>query len=172
MEGKGNPPPPTSQPERSPPEGSSATPSGAVGAEVLQLFAEEAEVARRTVETGRVRVATVTHTRDHLADEWLARTNVEVDRIPIDRVIEAIPPVKEDAGLTIIPIVEETVVVERKLVLKEELHIRRKQTTERFQQTVPLRYQTAQITRIPAPEGAADAEAAAGSITKRNPEDT
>jgi stress response protein YsnF len=119
-----------------------------------------------------VRVATVTHTRDHLVDEMLTRTNVEVERIPVDRVVEAIPPVKDDAGVTIIPIVEETVIVERKLVLKEELHIRRKQTTERFQQTVPLRYQTAQVTRIPASQAAADDETAAGSITKRNPEDT
>jgi uncharacterized protein (TIGR02271 family) len=139
---------------------------------VLQLFAEEAKVSRRTIETGRVRVATVTHTRDQLVDEWLARTNVEVERVPVGRDIEAIPPVKDDDGLMIIPIVEETVIVQRKLVLKEELHIRRKQTTERFQQTVPLRYQTAQVTRIPAPEEAADPESAAGSVTKLKPEDT
>ena len=170
MEDKGNPPPPASLPDRSPSEDPATSRTG--GAEVLQLFAEEAKVSRRTVETGRVRVATITHTRDHLVDELLNRTNVEVERIPVGRAIEAIPPVTDDDGLMVIPIVEETVVVERKLVLKEELHIRRKQTTQRFQQTVPLRYQTAQVTRIPAQQAASDAEAAAGSITKRNPEDT
>jgi uncharacterized protein (TIGR02271 family) len=140
-------------------------------ADVLQLFAEEAKVSRRTIETGRVRVATLTQTRDHVIDEALARTQFEVERIPVGRVIDAVPAVKQDADLTIVPIVEETVVVERKLVLKEELHIRRKQTTERFQQTVPLRYQTAQITRIPA-ENSADTDAVAGSIPQRKPEDT
>lgn len=170
MEEEDNPPPPASDPQGTQSEESRATPSGGSGADVLQLFAEEAKVARRTLEVGRVRIATVTHTRDHLVDELLARTHVEVERIPVGRPIDAIPPVKEEAELTIVPIVEETVIVERKLVLTEELHIRRKQTTERFQQTVPLRYQTAQVTRIPAP-GQADTEAA-GSITKRNPEDT
>lgn len=170
MEEKGNPPPRSSLPDKSSSEDSST--SGTGRAEVLQLFAEEAKVSRQTVETGRVRVATVTHTRDHLVDELLARTSVEVERIPVGRVVEEIPPVKDDAGLIVIPIVEETVIVERKLVLKEELHIRRKQTTERFQQTVPLRYQTAQVTRTPAQQAAPDAEAVAGSITKRNPEDT
>ena len=34
-------------------------------------------------------------------------------------------------------------------MLKEELHIRRAQTTERYQQTVKLRYQTAEVTRLP-----------------------
>jgi uncharacterized protein (TIGR02271 family) len=172
MEGKDDPRPPTGRTDESSPQTSRAGAAGAQGAEVLQLFAEEAAVSRRTVETGRVRVATVTHTRDHQVDELLARTNVEVERIPVGRVIDAIPPVRDDADLMVIPIVEETVVVERRLVLKEELHIRRKQTTERFRETVPLRYQTAQITRIPAQKAAADTDAVAGSIPKRNPEDT
>jgi|SRR5215469_2736641 len=169
MEDNRNPPPPSSLPEGG---ASEASTSGPGRAEVLQLFAEEAKVSRRTVETGRVRVATVTRTRDHLVDELLARTNVEVERVPVGQVVEAIPPVKDENGLMVIPIVEETVVLERKLVLKEELHIRRKQTTERFQQTVPLRYQTAEVTRIPPQQAATDPEAVAGPITERNPEDT
>ena len=82
------------------------------------------------------------------------------------------PPIKEDGDLTIVPIVEETVVVERRLMLKEELHIRRVQTSERYQQTVQLRYQTAEITRIPAQEPAGDTDAVVGSTTKPKPEDT
>lgn len=138
----------------------------------LQLFAEEAHVARRTVETGRVRIATVTHTRDHLVDELLARTNVEVETVPVGREIEAIPPVSGDAEHTIIPIVEETVVVERKLILKEELHIWRKRTTERYRETVKLRHQTAEVTRVPAEEPTTGSESAAGAITERNRKDT
>jgi uncharacterized protein (TIGR02271 family) len=146
--------------------------AGDTDSNTLQLFAEEAHVARRTVETGRVRVATITHTRDHLIDELLARTNVEVERVPVGRTIEAIPPVGGDADHTIIPIVEETVVVERKLVLKEELHIRCKHTTERYQETVKLRHQTAEVTRIPAEEPVTGSESAIGAKTGRNREDT
>jgi uncharacterized protein (TIGR02271 family) len=140
---------------------------------VLQLLAEDATVERQTVETGRVRVATVTHTRDHLIDELLARTSVEVKRVPIGRVIDAIPPVKDDADLTVIPIVEETLVVERRLVLKEEVHIRRRKTTERYQETVQLRHQTAEVTHIPARQ-TGPGQAGADSImeTERKREDT
>jgi uncharacterized protein (TIGR02271 family) len=163
---------PPSTPSESPPQDQPRTVTPNRGAEVLQLFAEEAMVSRQTVETGRVRIATVTHTRDHLVDELLARTDVEVERVPIGRVIDAIPPVRDDADVVIIPVVEETVVLERKLVLKEELHIRRKHTTERFQQTVKLRHQTAEVTRIPAPGPPAATDAVGGSISKRKPEDT
>jgi uncharacterized protein (TIGR02271 family) len=156
-------------PPDSPVQGSSgAAQSVPDEAGVLRLFAEDATVSRQVVETGRVRVAKVTRTRDHQVDELLARTSFEVNRVPVGRLIDAMPPIKEDGDLTIVPIVEETVVVERKLMLKEELHIRRVQTNERYQQTVKLRYQTAEVTRNPA----TDKDAVAGSITKPKPEDT
>jgi uncharacterized protein (TIGR02271 family) len=139
---------------------------------VLRLLAEDATVSRQVLETGRVRVAKVTRTRDHLIDELLAHTRFEVNRVPVGRLIDAMPAIKEDGDLTIVPIVEETVVVERRLMLKEELHIRRVQTNERFQQTVKLRYQTAEVTRIPAQKPTPDNDAVVGSITKPKPEDT
>jgi uncharacterized protein (TIGR02271 family) len=156
-----------------PVQGSSGTPqSAAEDSGVLRLFAEDATVSREVLETGRVRVAKVTRTRDHHIDESLARTRFEVNRVPIGRLIDTMPPIKEDGDLTIVPIVEETVVVERRLMLKEEIHIRRVQTNERHQQTVKLRYQTAEVTRTPAQKPATDNDAGVGSITKPKPEDT
>ena len=138
--------------------------------DTLPLFAEEVHFSRRTVETGRVRIATTTQTRDHLVDELLARTDVEIERIPVGRVIDTMPPVAGDADHTIIPIVEETVVVERKLVLKEELHIRLKHTTERYQETVKLRQQNAEVSRIPTQTPDTGNDPAAG-MTERNREE-
>jgi stress response protein YsnF len=45
--------------------------------------------------------------------------------------------------------VEEAVVIERRLVLKEEVHIRRIRETQNYQQRVVLRRQEAVITRSP-----------------------
>ena len=59
-----------------------------------------------------------------------------------------------------IPVVEEVVRVERSLLLKEEVRIRRIRTTERFQESVTLRKQEAVINRLPvAPPEASRAEA-------------
>jgi stress response protein YsnF len=113
----------------------------------------------------------VTRTRDHLIDEVLARNSVDVNRVPVGRLIDTMPAIKEEGDLTIVPIVEETVVVERRLMLKEELHIRRVQTTERYQQTVKLRYQTAEVTGTPAQKPTADGESVGGPA-RPNPEDT
>jgi uncharacterized protein (TIGR02271 family) len=164
--------PPTAPPDGPGPGKPGTQQAGAEEAgDVVRLYAEDATVSRQTVETGRVRVAKVTRVRDHLVDELLARTNVEVERVPIGRVIDAMPTVKDEGDLLIVPVVEETVVVERRLVLKEELHIRRVQTKERYRDTVKLRYQTAEVTRIPAQKPTTDGEPVAGPA-RPNPEDT
>jgi uncharacterized protein (TIGR02271 family) len=166
--------PPPSVPEMTGPDhySSSSAAEASSDPDTLRLFSEDASIERQTVETGKVRVSKVTHTRDHQIDEPLARTNVEVKRVPIGRLIDAVPPVREDAGLTIIPVIEETLVIERRLFLKEEVHIQRLQTTERYQETVKLRHQTAEITRIPADQSGPASEAGAGSIPESKPEDT
>lgn len=136
--------------------------------DTLRLFAEDVAVTRETEETGRVRVGKVTRTRDHLIDEMLARHSVEVQTVPVGRNVDAIPAVKDDGETMIIPVVEEIVVVERRLFLKEEIHVRRVLTNERHQETVQLRYQEAVVTRIPADASTPAAHPAAGATGLSN----
>ncbi len=114
----------------------------------VRLHEEALSVSRRAVETSTVRIATVTRSRDCLVDEELVRERVEVEHVPIGRFVESAPPVREEGDLTIVSVVEE--VVERRLLLREEVHIRRIRTTEHLLETVSLRRQEAVITRAPA----------------------
>jgi uncharacterized protein (TIGR02271 family) len=115
----------------------------------LQLAAEELSVTKETRETGRVRVSTRTREREALIDEDLAREQVEIETIPIARRIDSVPQVRQEGDTTIIPVVEERLVVDRQLVLKEEVRVRRVRTTERHQEKVSLRQQEAVVTREP-----------------------
>ena len=115
----------------------------------LPLYAEALVVARRQTHS-TVRVATVTHEHEQLVDEALTHERVEIEHVPIGRTVETVPPVREEGDTTILPVVEEVVVVERRLVLKEEIRIRRLRSTERHQETVTLRTQDAVITRTEA----------------------
>lgn len=133
----------------------------------LPLYAEALVVARRRTHS-TVRVATVTHEHQQLVDEALTHERVEVERVPFGRTLDAMPPIREEGDTTIFPVVEEVVVVERRLVLKEEIHIRRVRSTERHQEAVTLRTQDAVITRTEAgPQPAGDVRPALG--TERNP---
>ena len=115
----------------------------------LPLLAEEVAVSKQVVETGRVQIARVTHEHEALIDELLARETVEIDRIPIGQHIDAMPAVREEGDTIVVPIVEEVLVVERRLFLKEEVRIRRVRSTDRHRETVTLRHQEAVVTRLP-----------------------
>jgi uncharacterized protein (TIGR02271 family) len=115
---------------------------------VLRLLEEDLSVGRERVETGRVRVRVVTHEHEEMVDVPLTREHVEVERIAIGREIESIPPRRQEGDTLIVPVVEEEVVVRRKLVLKEELHIKLVRSTEQHRESVTLRRQEAVIDRL------------------------
>ncbi|MCJ2005840.1 YsnF/AvaK domain-containing protein [Methylobacterium sp. J-092] len=128
----------------------------AVGESVmLPLLAETARIDKRAVETGRVRVSTRTETVDQILRETLRSDHVGVTRVPINRTLtegETPPVVREEDGVTIIPILEEILVVEKRLVLKEEVLVRRTTAAEDVEVPVTLRKQHAVVERVD-PEG-------------------
>ena len=115
----------------------------------VPLLTEEIVLSRRKVETAVIRVATVTRTRDQVVAEPLTHERIEVEHVPVGRFVESAPPVREDGDVTIMPVMEEVIVTERRLFLKEEVHIRRIRTTGQHTETVRLREQQAVVTRTP-----------------------
>src|SRR5271154_6450823 len=112
---------------------------------VVPLHAEELSVSKRVVPKSRVRVSTVTQQHDEIVDELLAREEVVIERTPIGKRIDAMPAVREEGNTIIVPVVEEVLIVERQLILKEEVRIRRVRDTERHQERIILRKQEAVI---------------------------
>ena len=119
--------------------------------EVIPLVEETATVGKREVLTGRVRVQVVTDTVDEIARAEVQQGSVDVTRVPVDRVVATAPEVRTEGDVTIVPILEEVLVVEKRLVLKEELHIRRRIDAETVEVPVTLRKQRAVVERL-APE--------------------
>ncbi len=119
-----------------------------VDGQTLELKAETLIVTKRTVTGATVRVSTVTREVEQAVDERLDHELVDVERVPIGRVVETIPEIREEDGVTIVPVVEEVVVVERRLVLKEEVRITRRRVQSRHVETASLRRQEAVVTRI------------------------
>ena len=124
--------------------------------EVIPLAEEELRVDKRMVTTGKVRVRTIVDVETELAKATLDGEAVEVTRVPVDRMIDQLPAIRTENDVTIIPILEEVLVVEKRLVLKEELHVRKRRTTETVEIPVELRKQRALVERIPADENDPD----------------
>ncbi|WP_430246166.1 YsnF/AvaK domain-containing protein [Neorhizobium sp. DAR64861/K0K2] len=114
----------------------------------IQLVEESVSVDKERVLTGRVRVSTSSSEVEELARATLAGTHVEVTRERIDREIDAVPQTRVEGDTTIIPVVEEIMVVEKRLVLVEEIRMRQIATSEDVSLPVTLRKQTATVERI------------------------
>lgn len=117
----------------------------------LPLFEEKAAVGVRTVDRGRVRVTTRVLTHEDSVVRFLTRETVEVVRVPVGREVEAVPALREEPdGTIVVPVVEERLVVETRLVLREEVHLRRRRETETVTVPVSLRREEAEVRRLPA----------------------
>jgi len=138
---------------------------------VLPRLAEEVAVTKRVVETGRVQVARITHDREELIDELLAQQTAEIERVPIGQPVETMPAVREEGDTVVIPIVEEVLVVERRLFLKEEVRVRRVHSTQRHQESVTLRHHEAVVTRLPVEPPAAGEAAGTGGRVQQSKEE-
>lgn len=117
----------------------------------LPLVEETARIEKRAVETGRVRVRTITETTEELLRESLRSDAVAVTRVPVGRTLgegEAPPQIRTEGGVTIIPILEEILVVEKRLVLVEEVHVQQTTASEDVAVPVSLRKQRAVTERV------------------------
>jgi uncharacterized protein (TIGR02271 family) len=113
----------------------------------IPLVEERIAVSRKEVETGRLRVRISVDEREEQVAAELARDEVEIRRVPKNQALTEVPGVRTDGDVTIIPVVEEQLVVEKRLVLVEEIHVVRKSETERREIPVTLRSERADIER-------------------------
>ncbi len=114
---------------------------------VIPVIAEELHVGKRVVETGRVRIRKIVREHEETVDEPLMAEEVRVERVAVNRIIDAPVDVRHEGGRMIIPLMEEVLVVEKRLMLKEELHITRQQVEKRNPQVVTLRSEEVEIER-------------------------
>ena len=116
---------------------------------VVPVVEEQVSVGKRVVETGRLRVRKIVREEEEPIDQALLREELVVERVPVERFVTGPQPVREEGDVTIVPIVEEVVVVEKRLLLKEEVRIRRQVVQVREQQTVTVRREEVSVERVP-----------------------
>lgn len=124
---------------------------------VVPVVEEVLDIARQRVETGRVRVQKLVHERTEVVDEPLLRDTVMVTHVPVNRVIEQPIGVRQEGDTLIVPVLEERLVVEKRLVLVEEVHITRHTAEIHQPEDVTLRREEVVVERL-----TPDAETASG----------
>lgn len=115
--------------------------------DTLPIVEEQVEIGTRQVKGDTLRVEMRTDTRIEELTAPLRRESYSVERVSVDEVVDYIPEIRRENGLTIIPVMEERLVTVKQLVLREEIHIRERHSVEETTVSVPLRSQRAEVSR-------------------------
>jgi uncharacterized protein (TIGR02271 family) len=114
----------------------------------VPLVEEQLSIGKRDVIDGEVRVRTRTTTATEAFDVDLFSEEVDVERVQIERIVDKAPEVRTEGDVMIVPVLEERLVVEKRLVLVEEVRIRRKSTFQTEHVEAELRKQIVSVERV------------------------
>jgi uncharacterized protein (TIGR02271 family) len=114
---------------------------------VIAVVREDVQIDKHVRETGRVVVHVEPHVKQQVIDVPLIEQDVQVERVPVNRQVDAPASPRQEGDVTIVPVYEEILVVEKRLVLKEEIRITRRQSTRHEFREVATRSEEVHVVR-------------------------
>jgi len=118
--------------------------------EKIPVVEEHIRIGTELVETGRVKIAKKILSEDVTLDVPVIHEEVDVERKEINQYVSELPPAsRQEGNTTIISVFKEVVVIEKKILLVEEVHI----TKRLIESSVPIidtiRKEEVTVTRTP-----------------------
>lgn len=114
-------------------------PSADKASTTIPIVEERVRVAVRPAPEQRLRIRRRVVSRPELVETPIVHERIDVERVAVDQIIDDIPSAREEGDVLIIPCVEEEVVVQKRLRLREELRIRVVREERTHRETVELR---------------------------------
>jgi uncharacterized protein (TIGR02271 family) len=122
----------------------------------VPVHAEQLRVGKDVVETGRVRLDKRVHEREETLHIPLQHDEVRVERVPVNQYVETPPAPRYEGDTLVVPVLKE--VIEKRLVLVEELRVTRRQLTTEETRQVTLRTEEVVVERLEPERSAGDAD--------------
>ncbi len=120
----------------------------------VPVVEERAVVRKRKRITGAVQARTVVREREEVLDVPVEREDLVVERVELDRWLDAPQEVRQEGDTTVIPVHEEVLVVEKRLKLVGEVRVTRRRSTDRERHRVALRREEVEVERAVADDDA------------------
>lgn len=115
---------------------------------IVPVVSENVHADAAPVETGGVRVVKRVESHDEVLQQELRKSHVEIRRIKTERVVDGPQPAQRVGNTLIIPVVSEVLRVTKEWVVTEEIHVTQLEEREKFEQTVPVRREVAEVQRF------------------------
>lgn len=120
---------------------------------VIPVIQEQILVGKRLVETATVEISKTVTEGPEPVHVVVAHDETSVERVPINRIVEKAPEIRYDGDTMIIPVLKEVAVVEKKLMLVEELHVTKRAVQTQETEYITVRREHLEVKRTPIDEG-------------------
>ena len=115
---------------------------------VVPVVEEQLLLGKRAVETGRVLVKKRVIEEQQAFDQPLNKEEIEVERVKVERFVDGPVADRQEGDTLVLPILEEVLVVEKRLMVREEVRITRNVREVQEHQEVTLRREEVEIARV------------------------
>lgn len=122
---------------------------------VIPIIEEKVEITKKIIEKARVRVSKTVHQKTELVEIPLSSEEIVVKRVPKNEIVDVVPTrVRYEGDVMIIPVLKEVAVVEKRIMLVEEIHVIKNKQAHTETREVVVRSEEVQVekTEIIPPE--------------------
>lgn len=116
---------------------------------VIPVIEETASIDKKVVDSATVVVHTNIIEEKKSVAVPLTTEEYEVKRIPVNEFVDERPPVRQEGNCIIVPVVEEVLIVQKRLKVVEEVHLVKRQLTETHKEDIVLKKEEVTVERVP-----------------------
>ena len=111
----------------------------------LNVLQEQVNIDKKIVESGKVVIHKKVHKEDKDVEVPVSHEEVEIKKVTVNKYVTEAPDVRYEGNTTIIPVIKEVAVIEKKLLLVEEIHVIKHVVEQTEEHVVPLRKEEIQV---------------------------
>ncbi len=119
---------------------------------VIPIIEEKAVFGKEIVETGKVVISKRVSEHEKIIDEPLLHEEVSIERVAVNQFVDTPPEIRHEGDTMIIPVIEEQLVLKKRLFLVEELHVRKQVVESHQPQKITLLKEEVEVKRSAASE--------------------
>lgn len=114
----------------------------------IPVLEEHVKITKKLIERARVNISKTVHENTESFEIPLKEEEIDVKRIPKNELLDTMPAASRYEGdVMIIPVLKEVAVIEKRIMLVEEIHVFKKQTEKNETLDVALRKEEVKVTR-------------------------
>jgi len=113
----------------------------------LNILQEEANIDKKIVESGKVYIHKKVQETDEEISVPVSHESVTIKKVTVNKYVDVAPLVRNEGNTTIIPVIKEVLVIEKKLLLVEEVHVIKEVIEKTEEHTIPLRKEEIEVER-------------------------